>query len=215
MPSLENFLLFVAASVVLVITPGPNMIYLVSRTLCQGRAAGLVSLAGVQLGFVVHVLAAALGLSAVFLVVPVAYDALRYAGAAYLLWLAWDALKPGSVGMFAPRPLPLDPPARLFRQGLLTSILNPKVALFYLSLFPQFISPERGNVLGQGLVLGGAQVVLSVIGDGAMVLTAGALARWLANRPLWLVAQRWVFGLVLIAIALRLVVDERGQKAGS
>jgi len=214
-PSLENFLLFVAASIVLVITPGPNMIYLVSRTLCQGRAAGLVSLAGVQLGFVVHVLAAALGLSAVLLVVPVAYDAVRYAGAAYLLWLAWDALKPGSAGIFAPRPLPIDSPPRLFRQGLLTSILNPKVALFYLSLFPQFISPERGHVLVQGLVLGFTQIILSVLGDGAMVFAAGALARWLASRPLWLAAQRWVFGLMLIAIALRLVVDERAERPAS
>ncbi|NDP43179.1 MAG: LysE family translocator, partial [Aromatoleum sp.] len=93
MPSLDNFLLFLAASVLLVLTPGPNLLYLISRTLCQGRAAGLVSLAGTTTGFLVHILAAALGLSAVFVAVPVAYDALRWAGAAYLVYLAWDAVR--------------------------------------------------------------------------------------------------------------------------
>ena len=88
MPSQDNLLLFVLASVLLVLTPGPNLLYLISRTLAQGRAAGLVSLAGTTTGFVVHILAAALGVSAVFVAVPVAYDALRWAGAAYLLWLA-------------------------------------------------------------------------------------------------------------------------------
>ena len=142
MPSTQSLALFALASVLLVLTPGPNLLYLVSRTLCQGRSAGIVSLAGTSLGFVFHVVAAALGLSAIFLTVPLLYDAMRYLGAAYLLWLAWDALKPGGKGVFAPRALPPDPPARLFRVGLLTSILNPKVAMFYLALFPQFIAPS-------------------------------------------------------------------------
>ena len=136
MPSLENLALFALASVLLALTPGPNLLYLVSRTLCQGRRAGIVSLAGTSLGFVFHVLAAALGLSAIFLTVPLLYDLLRYAGAAYLLWLAWGAVRPGG-GAFAARTLPEDPPARLFRMGLLTSVLNPKIALFYLAL-PHF-----------------------------------------------------------------------------
>ena len=112
MPSLENFLLFVAASVLLVLTPGPNLLYLVSRTLCQGRMAGLVSMAGTTTGFVVHILAASLGLSAVFLAVPVAYDALRWAGAGYLVYLAWDSVRSREGGLFAPRTLPAAPPAK-------------------------------------------------------------------------------------------------------
>src|SRR5213078_1500316 len=131
MPSLDNFLLFAVASVLLVLTPGPNLLYLISRTLCQGRAAGIVSLAGTTTGFVFHILAAALGLSAVFLAIPIAYDAVRWAGAAYLLWLAWDAVRPARAaaagGLFAPRALPPAAPGKLFRVGLLTSILNPKV----------------------------------------------------------------------------------------
>jgi threonine/homoserine/homoserine lactone efflux protein len=209
MPSLDNFLLFVVASVLLVLTPGPNLLYLVSRTLCQGRVAGLVSLAGTTTGFVVHILAASLGLSAVFLAVPVAYDALRWAGAAYLVYLAWDSVRSGAGGLFAPRSLPAAAPAKLFRMGLLTSILNPKVALFYLALFPQFIDPSRGSVLVQSLVLGATQIVIAVIGDTMFVLAAAVIARWLASRPLWAAAQRWVLASVFVAIAAKLALGER------
>ena len=209
MPAFDAWLLFVVASVMLVLTPGPNLLYLVSRTLCQGTAAGLVSLAGTTTGFVVHILAAAFGLSAVFLAVPVAYDVLRWAGAAYLVYLAWDAVRPGSGGVFAPRRLPDASPGRLFRMGLLTSILNPKVALFYLALFPQFVEPARGSVLTQSLVLGATQIVIAVCGDTLFVLAAAAVARWLAERPVWAAAQRWSLGGVFVAIAAKLAFDTR------
>ena len=209
MPSVENFLLFIVASVLLVLTPGPNLLYLVSRTLCQGRIAGLVSLAGTTTGFVVHIVAASLGLSAVFLAVPVAYDALRWVGAAYLVYLAWDSVRSRDGGLFAPHTLPAAAPAKLFRMGLFTSILNPKVALFYLALFPQFIDPSRGSVLGQSLVLGATQIVIAVIGDTMFVLAAAWIARWLATRPLWAAAQRWVLAGVFVAIAAKLALDER------
>jgi len=209
MMPLSNWLLFCVASVLLVLTPGPNLLYLISRTLCQGRMAGLVSMAGTTTGFVVHILAASLGLSAVFLAIPVAYDALRWAGAAYLLYLAWDSIRAGSDGLFAPRTLPAAAPAKLFRMGLFTSILNPKVALFYLALFPQFIDPARGNVLGQSLVLGATQIVIAVIGDTLFVLAAAIIARWLATRPVWAAAQRFVLAGVFVAIAAKLALDER------
>jgi len=207
--SLSTWLLFCLASVALVLTPGPNLLYLISRTLCQGRMAGLVSLAGTTTGFIVHILAASLGLSAVFLAVPVAYDALRWAGAAYLVYLAWDSVRAGSGGLFAPRTLPAAAPAKLFRMGILTSILNPKVALFYLALFPQFVDPARGSVLTQSLVLGATQIVIAVIGDTLFVLAAALIARWLATRPIWAAAQRWVLSGVFVAIAAKLVLDER------
>lgn len=213
MPSLDNFLLFVVASILLVLTPGPNLLYLISRTLCQGRAAGIVSLAGTTTGFVVHILAAALGLSAVFLAVPLAYDALRWAGACYLLWLAWDAVRPGvaagSRGVFTLRELPVASRGSLYRMGLLTSILNPKVALFYLALFPQFVAPARGSILLQSLVLGATQIGIAVIGDLMFVLSAAAIAQWLAARPAWAAAQRWVLAGVFAGIAAKLVLDER------
>jgi threonine/homoserine/homoserine lactone efflux protein len=213
MPTLDNFLLFVLASILLVLTPGPNLLYLISRTLCQGRAAGIVSLAGTTTGFVFHILAAALGLSAVFLAVPLAYDALRWAGACYLLWLAWDAVRPdvsaGARGVFALRELPVASRGSLYRMGLLTSILNPKVALFYLALFPQFVAPARGSVLLQSLVLGATQIGIAVLGDLMFVLSAAAIAQWLAARPVWAAAQRWVLAGVFAGIAAKLVLDQR------
>ena len=154
-----------------------------------------------------------MGLSAVFIAVPVAYDVVRWAGAAYLLWLAWDSVRPlpggGAGGLFAPRRLPDATPARLFRMGLFTSILNPKVALFYLALFPQFVAPARGSVFTQSLVLGVVQIVIAVIGDTLFVLAAASVARWLAERPVWAAAQRWVLGGVFAAIAAKLALDER------
>ena len=209
MPSVQSLGLFVLACLLLAITPGPNLLYLVSRTLCQGRRAGIVSLAGTSFGFVFHVFAAALGLSAIFLTVPLLYDAMRYIGAAYLLWLAWDALRPGGRALFSPRTLPPDPPVRLFRMGVLTSVLNPKVAMFYLALFPQFIDATRGSVLLQGLMLGFMQIAINTLGDLCFVLAAGAITGWLARRPLWAALQRWVLGVVLAGIALRLAVDNR------
>lgn len=209
MPSTENLALFALASLLLALTPGPNLLYLVSRTLCQGRSAGLVSLAGTSLGLVVHVIAAALGLSAIFVSVPVLYDILRYAGAAYLLWLAWGVLKPGGRGVFTPSVLPPDSPRRLFRIGLLTSILNPKVAMFYLALFPQFIDASRGSVLGQSLVLGLIQVVIGALSDLCFVLAAGAITGALARRPVWAAVQRWLLGLVFTGIAVRLALESR------
>ena len=210
MPSSTDLALFALASVLLALTPGPNLLYLVSRTLCQGRTAGLVSLAGTTSGFLFYAVSAALGLTAVFVAVPVLFDVVRWAGAAYLLWLAWDAVRPrGSGGLFARRDLPVARPAVLFRTGVITSILNPKVALFYLALFPQFVDPARGSVLAQSLVLAAIQIVIDALIDSLFVLAAASVARWLSERPAWVTAQRWVLGGVFAGIALRLALDTR------
>ncbi|MDB5861082.1 MAG: Lysine exporter protein [Ramlibacter sp.] len=200
---------FALTALVLVLTPGPNMIYCVSRTLAQGRRAGFVSLAGVLLGFLAHLLAATLGLTAVLLAVPLAFDALRLGGAAYLLWLAWDALRPGGSTPFQPRALPSDKPGRLFRMGLLTNLLNPKVAIFYLSFVPQFLHPERGNVALQALQLGAVQIVISGAVNALLVLGAGRISAFLASSRRWLLAQRYLMGTVLGALAARIVLVDR------
>ena len=206
----DSLALFAVACVLLVLTPGPNLMYLISRTLCQGRTAGIVSLAGTTSGMLFYALAAAFGLTAVFVAVPVLFDIVRWAGAAYLLWLAWDAVRPqGRGGLFARRDLPTVPPATLFRTGMLTSILNPKVALFYLALFPQFVDPSRGSVLVQSLVLAVVQIAIAVAGDLLFVLAASRAAAWLATRPAWVTAQRWVLGGVFGAIAVKLALDSR------
>ena len=207
---LDSLALFAVACVLLVLTPGPNLMYLITRTLCQGRAAGIVSLAGTTSGMLFYALAAAFGLTAVFVAVPVLFDIVRWAGAAYLLWLAWDAVRPqGSGGLFARRDLPAVAPAALFRTGILTSILNPKVALFYLALFPQFVDPARGSVLVQSLILAVVPIVIAVAGDLLFVLAASRAAQWLATRPAWVTAQRWVLGGVFGAIAVKLALDSR------
>lgn len=200
---------FALAALVLVLTPGPNMIYCISRTLCQGRAAGLVSLAGVLLGFVSHLLAAALGLTALLMAVPLAFDAIKLAGAAYLLWLAWQAVRPGGAAPFQARRLPADPPAKLFRMGLVTNLLNPKVAMFYLSFFPQFLHPERGSVLVQSLQLGATQIGVSGTVNMLLIFGAAGITALLSRSRAWLQAQRWIMATVLGLLALRIASAEK------
>jgi threonine/homoserine/homoserine lactone efflux protein len=200
---------FLLIAVMMVITPGPNMAYLVSRSISQGRIAGMISLGGVVLGFFVYVLCASLGLTAFLLAVPFAYDALRLAGAAYLFYLAVQALRPGGRSPFQVHELPRDSRAKLFSMGLLTSLLNPKIAMFYLSVIPQFVAPEKGNVLLQSLLLGGTQIVVSLIGNSIFVFGAGAIASFLLRRPAWAIAQRWFMGLALGGFATRMALDAR------
>jgi threonine/homoserine/homoserine lactone efflux protein len=200
---------FALAALVLVLTPGPNMIYCISRTLSQGRRAGLLSLAGVLLGFGVHILAAALGLTALLMAVPLAFEALRAAGAAYLLWLAWESVRPGGLAPFQARSLPADPPATLVRMGFITNVLNPKVAMFYLSFFPQFLHPERGDVLLQSLQLGFVQVATSGAVNAALVFCAAGLTALLSRSRAWLAAQRYLMGAVLGGLALRIAFVEK------
>ena len=131
----------------MVLTPGPNMMYLVSRSLSQGWRAGMISLLGTVAGFLVYLTLANLGLAEVFRTARWLYWAVRLAGAAYLLYLAWQVLRPHGTAIFHVRDLPRDPAPRLFRMGLLTNLLNPKAAIMYLALIPQFIDPARGHVL--------------------------------------------------------------------
>ncbi|CAN5744289.1 LysE family translocator [soil metagenome] len=193
----------------LVLTPGPNMIYLVSRSISQGPGAGLISLVGVGLGFIFYMLAAVFGISALVMAVPYAYDALRFGGAIYLAYLAWQALKPDGGSPFQVRDLPADSTARLFTMGLFTNLLNPKAAMIYLSLLPQFIQPERGQVLMQSLTLGTTQMVISLTVNGLIILAAGSISGFLAGRPGWVVAQRWFMGTVLGGLAIRMATEVR------
>ena len=207
MPSLTHLAAFALIAFGMVLTPGPNMIYLVSRSISQGRAAGMISLLGVACGFLFYMVCAAFGITALLMAVPFAYDALRIGGALYLLWLAWQAVRPGGRSPFHVRDLPRDGPRRLFAMGLLTNLLNPKVAMIYLSLLPQFIEPARGNILGQSLVLGATQVAISLSVNAIIACLAGAIAGFLAAKPLWLRAQRWFMGTVLGGLAVGMALE--------
>lgn len=198
---------FMLVALGMVLTPGPNMIYIISRSVCQGPAAGLISLGGIALGFLVYVTLAAFGITAILLAVPFAYDALKLAGVAYLLYLAWQSLRPGGRSPFEVKTLPADGRVKLFVMGFVTSLLNPKIAVLYLSLLPQFIDVERGGVFQQSLTLGLVQVAISVSVNALIALSAGSIAGFLAGRPLWTRIQRYVMGTVLGGMALKLAFD--------
>lgn len=191
----------------MVLTPGPNMVYLASRSISQGRRAGLVSLAGVALGFVVYLVAAAAGLSALFMSVPEAYQVVKLLGAAYLVWMAWQILRPGGGSPFEPRELTPHSTSRLFGMGLLTNLLNPKIALMYAALIPQFVNPELGGTWWQFLQLGATQIAVAVTVNGLIVLTAAALAGYLATHPRVLRVQRWASGTLLGFFAAKMAVS--------
>lgn len=209
MPSIANLIAFALVSLGMALTPGPNMIYLVSRSITQGRGAGLLSLTGVAVGFVFYMLCAAFGITALVLAVPYAYDALRLAGAAYLLALAWQALRPGGRSPFEVKALPVDSPRKLFAMGLTTNLLNPKIAMLYLSLLPQFVDPKAGSVLAQSLALGGAQIAISISVNAVIAIMAGSIAAFLKTRPTWARMQRWLMGTVLAGLAIRMAVESR------
>ena len=209
MPHLSALLGFALVALGMVLTPGPNMIYLISRSITQGRIAGLISLGGVALGFVAYMLCAAFGITALLFAVPYAYDTLRLAGAGYLLWLAWQAVRPNGRSPFQVKALPVDSPRKLFAMGFVTNLLNPKIAMLYLALLPQFIDPAQGSVLMQSVVFGAIQIAISVSVNALIAVGAGSIAAFLGARPVWLKVQRWLMGTVLAGLALRMAFETR------
>ncbi|RAS22388.1 LysE family translocator [Paraburkholderia bryophila] len=198
---------FLAVGGMLAVTPGPNMVYVMSRSIAQGRTAGLISLAGVMLGYLFYMFSAAFGITALFLSVPYAASVLGAAGAAYLFYLAWQAVKPGGRSPLEVRDLPREQPRRLLAIGATTSLLNPKLAMIFLSLLPQFIDYQAGGVLKQSLVLGSSLIVAFASVNGFVAICSGSMASFLASRPGLLLAQRWVMGCVLLALGGHMAID--------
>lgn len=197
----ENLAAFFLVALGMSLVPGPNMVYLVSRSITQGPAAGFVSLGGVALAFAIYLSMVAMGLSALLLAVPVAYDVLRVIGVLYFLYLAWGAFKPGGASPFEVRAMAAEGKRKLFLMGFLTNLLNPKTALLYMSMLPQFVHIERGNVLGQFLMLGLVQVLISMTVNGSMILAAGGMAKFFARSATWLRLQRYFMGTVFAGLA--------------
>lgn len=205
MLTFSDLWLFLLAAFVLVITPGPNMIYLISRSITQGKKAGLISLIGVVLGFLFHALMVSFGLTAVFLAIPYAFFALKTLGVVYLLWLAFQAIRPSGRSLFEQRTdLKPDKPGKLFMMGFLTNVLNPKAAVFYLSFFPQFIKPEQGSILAQSLQLAMMQMCVSFSINFIIVLSAARLAGWFSRNPTWIRFQKWFMASVLTGMAVKM-----------
>ena len=207
-----NLLVFMAATLALNLTPGPDMLYVIARSAGEGRASGVVSALGIAAGCIVHMLAVAFGVSSLLLAVPVAYDVVRYAGAAYLIYLGLRALlRPSARAGAAPTPAPLS---AVFRQGVVTNVLNPKVALFFLAFLPQFVDPSRGSVAWQLLALGVMFNVSGTIVNLAVAVAASGAVRWGRARA-GTRGERWrrhaqrFTGAVFVGLGVRLALLER------
>lgn len=180
------------------------MIYLLSRSLSQGKEAGIVSLLGVMCGFLFHILLVSFGLTAVFYTVPYAFLTVKFLGVGYLLYLAYGSLKSTTKVFAAKQNLKSDSPLRLFKIGLMTNVLNPKMAVFYLSFFPQFIKPENGSILGQSFLLGAIQIMISFTVNFILVISAARMANWFSRKPVWLRVQKWFMTSVLTGMAVKM-----------
>ncbi|MGC0366188.1 threonine/homoserine/homoserine lactone efflux protein [Rhodococcus sp. 27YEA15] len=191
----------------MVLTPGPNMIYLISRSISQGRRAGLISLAGVVLGFLFYLAATGAGLTVVFVAVPTLFTVVKIAGALYLGWLAWSMVRPGGTSAFEVGDTPRHSNVRLFGMGLTTNLLNPKIALMYAALIPQFVNPAAGPLWQQVAVLGAVQIAVAASINALIVCGAAAMSRFLTARPSWLRAQKWLAGGVLAVFATRMALE--------
>jgi threonine/homoserine/homoserine lactone efflux protein len=201
-----RFLLFAGASLTLLFTPGPVVLYVMARSLSQGTRAGLLSVLGAEVGNAVHVLASALGLAALVASSALAFAAVKYLGAAYLAYLGICKLvAPADAGPAQKLERALAPGRAIFGQAVLVAVLNPKTALFFLAFLPQFVDPHRGAPVVQVLLLGGTFVGLAVLSDGAYALLAGKLGQWLWRHPSFTRGERWVsaaiyFGLSGLAV---------------
>jgi len=173
MPEASTLLLFAGASLAMLVVPGPSVVYIVTRSLEQGRVAGLVSMLGVQAGATVHVAAAALGVSAILASSATAFTIVKWLGAAYLVYLGVQRLRRGELLRVGP----VEPHThvRLFGQGVVVNVLNPKTAMFFLAFLPQFVDPDRGAVAAQVGLLGLCFVTLAVLSDGAYAVLAGVV----------------------------------------
>ena len=209
MVDLHLFFLFLTAALILAVTPGPGIFYVLGRTLSGGRREGILSSLGTFLGGTVHVLAAALGLSAILAASAVAFAIVKYAGAAYLIWLGIQMIRSRNQSVdFSAAP---TPGAHIFRQGVLTEMLNPKTALFFLSFLPQFVSPRLGHVIGQFLVLGCVSVTLNTLADLFVVTFAAPLGEMLRSNPRFRRNQRVASGAGMIGLGAFVAFGERSS----
>ncbi len=199
MPEPTSLLVFCAAALVLIVVPGPNIAYLATRTIAQGRASGVASALGVETGTLIHVAVAAVGLSALLASSATAFTLLRFAGAAYLVVLGVRALLVGD-GAVPVSDAPAVTLRRAYAQAVLVQVLNPKVALFFLAFLPQFVDPERGPVSAQILVLGVLLGAIGLVVDLLYVLAADAAGRRLQARPALARRQRTFTGVVYLVL---------------
>lgn len=201
MPEPHTLAVFALTSFALIVVPGPAVLYVVARSLEQGRAAGFVSVLGIGLGELVHFIGAAVGLSALLAASAVAFATIKVAGAAYLIYLGLRTLL-APTPVEGPQAAPPQPLRTIFVQGVFVSATNPKVALFVLAFLPQFLDPERGPLALQALALGVVFVLIAFLSDGLYVLLAGSLGTWLRRRPAFLGLRRYISGTAYLGLGV-------------
>ncbi|MCA0454637.1 MAG: LysE family translocator [Chloroflexi bacterium] len=205
-----NVLLFVTASLALLISPGPNVMYIMTRSIDQGRTAGLVSVAGVASATMLHILAAALGLSAILLSSALAFDIVKYVGAVYLIYLGIQKFRSRDEDdtEVAVQKQPLG---KIYKQGLIISLLNPKTALFFFAFLPQFVDPSHGSVTAQIILLGLIFIVLGALTDGTYAIVSSLLSGWLRGNRRFKRVQRYVSGTVFVGLGITAALAGRGK----
>jgi threonine/homoserine/homoserine lactone efflux protein len=201
-PGATNLGLFLSASLVLLLIPGPAVLYIVARSVEQGRRAGLVSILGIHTATLVNVLAAALGLSAVLASSALAFSVVKYAGAAYLIWLGVKKLLGSSEVADENVASRRHGFGRLFRDGFIVNLLNPKTALFFLAFLPQFVDPSRGHIAGQIISLGLLYTLLGLVSDGCYALAAATAGDWLKRSRAYAKAERCTTGILLVGLGI-------------
>ena len=210
MPDTASLAAFIAAALVVLLIPGPAVLYIITRSLGQGRRAGLISVLGLSTGALVHVAAATAGLSAVLMTSATAFSVVKYLGAAYLIYLGIRALiardSAGGAGPESP-----SSRRRVFVEGVLVSLLNPKIAVFFLAFLPQFVSAARGDVTQQVLTLGLVYIGLALITDSAYALLAGSARRLVSGRVMQGALPRYATGAIYIGLGVTTALSGRRQ----
>lgn len=203
--------LFIVAALVLLVTPGPAVLYIVARSIDQGRMAGIVSTLGIGLGTLVHVIAAALGVSALLVSSALAFNIVKYLGAIYLIYLGMRRLLTHEK-LQQPSVIEHKRLSRIFYQGVVVNLLNPKTALFFFAFLPQFVDVARGSIAGQITFLGIIFIMMGILSDGLYALLAGTLGNWLKDNLHFIRAERYFAGTVFIALGVTTALSGSGEK---
>jgi threonine/homoserine/homoserine lactone efflux protein len=206
---LNNFLFFALASLVLNITPGADMLYVATRSTAQGMKAGIVSALGISAGCIVHLIAAVAGLSAIIAGSAIAFSMIKYAGAVYLAWLGYRSFFSKQNIFKLGEDTGKKSLLSIFRQGVLTNVLNPKVALFFLAFLPQFIQPAKGNAQWQILLLGAWFNISGTIVNILVAVLFGKMGNWLAGKEWFIRWQNKITGILLVALGIKVALSSR------
>ncbi|MGA2095188.1 MAG: LysE family translocator [Candidatus Acidiferrum sp.] len=211
LPSHSQLLFFLSAAALLIVIPGPAVFYIVGRSIGQGRAAGLVSVLGIHVGTLIHVAAAAIGLSALLMSSAFAFSAVKYSGAAYLVYLGVQKLRRRESFEISPAE-PQTRLRRVFADGIIVNVLNPKTALFFFAFLPQFVNPARGHVPVQIFLLGMVMITIGLASDTVWSLSAGTVAQVFRRNARWMRTERYVSGGILISLGVATALAGPGTR---